>query len=246
MARIVQRSRLHGRLRLVLAVNDFVERLRAFEHRCQAAAKDIRCPVHLSLGQEQAAAQLAGVLTADDWLFSTHRNHAHYLAKGGSEQRLWDEIMGLESGVNGGFAGSQCFSDLSINFHSTAIVGGLVAAAAGVALALQLSKSTAIAVCCIGDAVPEQGVFWETLNFADLRGLPLLFVMENNGYSVHVPLNERQAGSMAERALAFGLAYVQEDVPAAVREVRTMGRPALVEVMCTRDCSHIIGMGDFR
>src|SRR4051812_46570898 len=139
------------------------ERVRQFEKRLQAAMPKIMCPVHLSLGHERVAADLHASLRREDWLFSTHRNHHHYLAKGGSEQKLWDEIMGLPAGLNGGFAGSQGISDPSINFHASAIVGGLVGVATGTAYALKLNGSSAIVVCCIGDAGTEQGVFWESL-----------------------------------------------------------------------------------
>jgi len=91
----------------------FVNQLRAFELRCQKHMAEFKCPVHLCLGQEHVPDILFQMLRKEDWLFSTHRNHGHYLAKGGSEEKLWDELMGLESGVNKGWAGSQCFRDRS-------------------------------------------------------------------------------------------------------------------------------------
>jgi TPP-dependent pyruvate/acetoin dehydrogenase alpha subunit len=99
---------------------EFTERLIEFERRLQADMQNIFCPTHLCLGQEKVPAALYRSLQKDDWLFSTHRAHGHYLAKGGSEQALWDEIHGLESGINGGFAGSQGFSDPALNFHCSA------------------------------------------------------------------------------------------------------------------------------
>ena len=140
---------------------DFIERVRAFEKRLQANMANIFCPVHLSLGHEEVAADLHQWMQPQDWLFSTHRNHHHYLAKGGDEQKLWDEIMGLESGLNGGFAGSQGISDASINFHASAIVGGLVGVATGTAYALKMDGSKAIAICVVGDGGTEADVFWE-------------------------------------------------------------------------------------
>jgi len=177
----------------------FKDRLRAFELKCQAHMSEFKCPVHLCLGQEDVPAALHDLLKPEDWLFSTHRNHGHYLAKGGSEQKLLDEIMGLESGVNGGWAGSQCYSDPSINFHATAMVGGLVGVAVGAALALKKQKRAGVVVCCIGDGATEQGVFWESLNAAELWKLPILFVCENNGYSVHAEIDERQARKIWRR-----------------------------------------------
>ncbi|HEY4697763.1 MAG TPA: thiamine pyrophosphate-dependent enzyme, partial [Gallionella sp.] len=139
----------------------FIQRVRQFEHRLLANMKDIFVPVHLSLGQEWVAADIHEYIRKEDFLFSTHRNHADYFAKGGSEQKLWDEIMGLESGVNAGFSGSQGISDSSINFHASAIVGGLVGVATGTAYALKMDGSKAIAVCVVGDGGTEAGVFWE-------------------------------------------------------------------------------------
>jgi pyruvate dehydrogenase E1 component alpha subunit len=171
----------------------FSKRLRAFEHRILQNLDKIRCPVHLSLGSEDISEALHACVRKDDWVFSTHRNHSHYLAKGGSEDRLWDEICGLESGINGGLAGSQCFSDPSINFHASSIVGGSIGIAVGTALALRGSGN--IVFCCFGDAATEQGVFWESLNFSVLKKLPITFICENNGLSINVPIQERQADS---------------------------------------------------
>lgn len=216
----------------------FTERLVAFERRLQANMRQIMCPVHLSLGHEEVAAELHECLSPGDWLFSTHRNHHHYLAKGGSEQKLWDEIMGLESGLNQGFAGSQSISDTSINFHSSAIVGGLVGVATGTAYALKLNNSRSIVVCCIGDAGTEQGVFWESINFAALHRLPIAYICENNGMSVDSRIEERQATPIPQRVQAFGIAshrYVQD----AVNTTREFGWPTFCEIKVKLQCAHL-------
>ncbi len=214
-----------------------IERIRQFEKRLQAAMPQIMCPVHLSLGHERVAVELAEHLTPEDWLFSTHRNHHHYLAKGGDEQKLWDEIMGLESGINGGFAGSQSISDPSINFHSSAIVGGLVGVATGTAYALKLNRSKAIVVCCIGDAGTEQGVFWESLNFAALHSLPIAYICENNRMSVDAKIEERQATPITQRVQAFGIA-ARLSVGTALRSA-SMGIPSFHEAHVTLECAHL-------
>lgn len=215
----------------------FAERVRQFERRLQANMKDIFVPVHLSLGQEYVAADLWEWMEWDDWLFSTHRNHHHYLAKGGSEQKLWDEIMGKESGVNQGFSGSQGISDKSINFHASAIVGGLVGTAVGCAYALKMDKRPGIAICCVGDAGTEAGVFWESLNFAALHKLPIAFIVENNGMSVDSPIADRQATPLAPRVEAFGI-DVRRTVAAAIMSARN-NRPAFYEARVKLDCHHI-------
>jgi len=206
---------------------------------------EFRCAVHLCLGQEDVPEVLADGLRPADWLFSTHRSHGHYLAKGGDPARLIAEIEGREEGINGGFSGSQSFADPALRFHSTAIVGGLITAAAGVALALKLRGEKAISVCCLGDAATEQGAFWEALNFVALHALPLLFVCENNGLSVHAPVAARQSAALIPRIQPFGL-RVLKGVDGLRTALRFRDLPAFVEVPCERACSHVSAMEDLR
>jgi pyruvate dehydrogenase E1 component alpha subunit len=197
--------------------------------------KDIYVPVHLCLGQEEVAADLYEHMKPQDWLFSHHRNHGHYLAKGGSEQKLWDEIHGLESGVNQGFSGSQGISDKSINFHASAIVGGLVGVATGAAYALK--ESNAVVICVVGDAGTEAGVFWESLNFAALHKLPIAYICENNGMSVDSPISERQATPLGPRVAAFGI-DIRRHIAAAIMSARC-NRPSFYEAKVNLECDHI-------
>jgi pyruvate dehydrogenase E1 component alpha subunit len=219
-------------------MREIEKRIRAFEERLQKNMLKVFCPVHLSLGHEGVAGDLSEVMLPQDWLFSTHRNHHHYLAKGGSEEKLWDEIMGLESGLNAGFAGSQAIVDPSINFHSSAILGGLIGVATGTAYALKLDKTNAISICCIGDAGTEQGVFWESLNFSALHSLPVVYVCENNGKSVDALIEERQAMPISSRVEAFGIA-VFNDVQKAIAFTRTQRKPSFCEVKLQLECAHI-------
>src|SRR3990167_8083454 len=215
----------------------FAERVRQFEKRLLADMPNIYVPVHLCLGQESVAADIHDHIRKDDFLFSTHRNHGDYLAKGGSEQSLWDEIHGLESGVNQGFAGSQGISDASINFFSSAIVGALVGVATGTAYALKLDGSKAIAVCVVGDGGTEAGVMWGSLNFAALHKLPIAFIVENNGMSVDSPIHERQATPLVPRAAAFGL-KISGNVQGALTMARDH-RPSFYEAKVKLECEHI-------
>lgn len=214
---------------------DFIERVRNFELRLQGDMKNIFCPTHLSLGHESVAADLREYLRPQDWLFSNHRNHHHYLAKGGSEEALWDEIHGLETGLNGGFSGSQGISDESINFHASAIVGGLVGVAAGTAYALK--GTGAIAVCVVGDGGTEGGVFWESLNFCALYKLPIAFICENNRKSVDAHISERQATPISPRVFAFGV-DVRRTVAAAIMSARAC-RPSFYEAKVNLECDHL-------
>lgn len=223
----------------------FTARLRAFELELRGRMPEFLVPVHLCLGQEEVPAALHECLEPQDWLYSTHRNHGHYLAKGGSEQKLLDEIAGLESGVNHGWAGSQCFSDPSINFHASAVVGGLFGVAVGTALAFKLDRRDAAVVCCFGDGATEQGVFWESVNFAALHRLPIAFICENNDYSVHTRQDERQARPLQPRVEAFGIVCADR-VSDAVAIARGNGGASFYEHFCEREANHVGEMPDYR
>jgi TPP-dependent pyruvate/acetoin dehydrogenase alpha subunit len=225
---------------------EFIEALRAFELTLQEHMAEFRCAVHLCLGQEAVPGALHAGLRKTDWLFSTHRSHGHYLAKGGSPKRLMAEILGHQEGINGGFSGSQSFCDASINFHSTAIVGGLISAAVGAALAIKMTGEDALVVCCVGDGATEQGVFWESLNFAALHTLPVIFVCENNGLSVHAPIHARQAAPLLHKVRAFGVQTWQGVAPLRHLLTERKRLPAFVEVECSRDCAHVSAMEDLR
>ena len=145
--------------------------------------------------------------------------------------------MGLESGLNQGFSGSQGISDKSINFHASAIVGGLVGVATGTAYALKMDKSPAIAVCVIGDGGTEAGVFWESLNFAALHKLPIAFICENNGMSVDSPIQDRQATPLIPKVASFGV-RISGTVRGAF-ELARRGEPSFFEAKVKLLCDHI-------
>jgi pyruvate dehydrogenase E1 component alpha subunit len=154
---------------------------------------EMRCPTHLSTGQEGIAAGVCQALLKDDYVLSTHRSHAHYLAKGGDLNKMIAEIYGKESGCSKGRGGSMHLIDKNVGFMgSTSIVGGTIPLAAGLALSSQLKKESKIACVFFGDAATEEGVFFETINFAAVKNLPILFICENNLYSVYSPLECRQ------------------------------------------------------
>ena len=153
----------------------------------------MRCPTHLSIGQEAVAAGVCLALNRSDQVFGTHRSHAHYIAKGGDIKAMIAEIYGKATGCSSGKGGSMHLVDLTVGFvGSTSIVGNTIPMGAGAALANQLHRNGK--VCCVffGDAAVEEGVFHESANFAVLKKLPVLFVCENNLYSVYSPLSVRQ------------------------------------------------------
>jgi TPP-dependent pyruvate/acetoin dehydrogenase alpha subunit len=165
--------------------------------------QEMRCPVHLSIGQEAVAVGVCAHLTKTDYVMSTHRAHAHYLAKGGDLRAMLAEIYGKATGCSRGKGGSQHIVDLDAGFMgSTPIVGGIIPITVGTALGTAMKGETRISVCFIGDAATEEGVFTESLNFASLKKLPVIFVSENNFFSVYSPLSVRQPAQRNNIAIA--------------------------------------------
>ena len=148
------------------------------------ASRRIRGPVHLSIGQEAAAVGVLHACGQSDVCVSTHRNHAHYLAKGGSLTGMVDELFGLDTGCCRGYGGSMHLMDLSANLIlSSAILAGSIPIASGIAFALKNEGTDRVCIGFLGDGATDEGVFFETLNLAALMKLPLLFVVENNAKS---------------------------------------------------------------
>jgi len=142
----------------------------------------MRCPVHLSIGQEAIAVGVCHYLKAEDSVFSTHRCHAHYLAKKGSLERMALELHGKIGGCMDGRGGSMHLMDKSVNVMSIPIVASAIPLAVGAALANKMDGNGNVVVCFFGDAAVEEGIFAETMNFASLMQLPIIFVCEDNSY----------------------------------------------------------------
>lgn len=155
--------------------------------------QEMRTPIHLSLGQESAAVGVCAVLPKNSLMVSTHRSHAHYLAKGGNLKRMIAELYGKSAGCSGGAGGSMHLVDWSCGFSgSTSIVGGTIPVGVGLAFADKLRGSNRITAVMIGDAAIEEGVFHESANFASLHQLNVLFVVEDNDRSCYTTKAERQ------------------------------------------------------
>lgn len=192
-----------------VALHAFMTRLRLCEEALAAEyhpADEMRCPVHFCVGQEAVPAALSLLLENDDYLFSHHRSHGYYLAKGAPMDALFAELYGKVTGANSGLAGSQDISYPAKNFYSGAILAGAVAISAGAALGLQLQGKRHVAVCGFGESATDEGIFWEAVNYAAVGKLPVVFVCENNNYSVFSPQLKRQAlDNLSERVAAFGV-----------------------------------------
>ncbi len=170
--------------------------------------QEMRCPTHLSIGQELVPSIYAQFITKEDYAVSTHRAHAHYLAKGGNLKAMLAEIYGKKTGCSHGMGGSMHLIDKSVGFMgSTAIVGGTIPIGVGLGLSIQIKNEEKISTVFLGDGATEEGVFYESLNFTALKSLPVLFICENNLYSVYTKLEDRQPKNrkIHQLALAIGI-----------------------------------------
>ena len=166
----------------------------------------MRCPTHLSIGQEAIAAAVGKVLRHDDFAVSGHRAHAHYLGKGGNLPAMIAELYGKATGCSRGRGGSMHLIDLAVGFEcSTAIVANSIPVGVGLALAAKLKKTGQISCIFFGDGAVEEGVFYESVNFAAVKKLSVLFLCENNLYSVYSPLHVRQPPGRKIHEMVRGL-----------------------------------------
>lgn len=214
--------------------------------------QEIRTPTHLGSGQEAVAVGVCSVLEDGDTAVSHHRCHNHYLAKGGDVYRLFAELYGRADGCSGGRGGSVHLTDQSVGFLATsAIVGQMVAVAVGNALSMKMDRSKNVAVTFFGDATCEEGVFYESLNFAAIQNLSVLFVCENNLYSTESSLDVRRAKgtTFTSRAKSMGVdakcidgndvAAVSKISIEAIEKMRNGGGPFFLECETYRHREHV-------
>jgi len=203
-----------GKERALKAYRDML-RIRMVEEAIAEhySEQEMRCPVHLSVGQEAAAVGVCSALTDADRAYSTHRCHSHYLAKGGPLKPMLAEIYGKVDGCLGGRGGSMHLTSPEHGMMlSVPIVGSSIPLAVGSALADTLDGKKNVSVAFFGDAAVEEGIWHESANFASLRRLPVLFVCENNLYSVYTPLGQRQPNRpLTHLAEAHGMAVAHAD-----------------------------------
>lgn len=175
---------------------------------------DMRCPTHFSIGQEAVAAGICAHARPSDYAISAHRSHAHYLNKGGDMRAMFAELYGKETGCASGKGGSMHLIDLGVRFMGCVpIVGSTIPIGVGTAFGAKLQNDDAITLVFFGDGASECGVFHESLNFAAMHKLRVLFVCENNLYSVNTPLHERQPQGRAivDLAVSHGMPALQVD-----------------------------------
>lgn len=211
----------------------------------------IRCPVHLYSGQEAVAVGISAYLNDNDIYFGNHRSHGHYLAKGGDLYKMVAEIYCKEDGCAKGRGGSMHIVDPSVGMLGAApIVGGTISLTLGAALALKLRKKKNLAVAFFGDGAMGEGVLVESINFAAVKNLPIIFVCENNLYSTHLPLREiRPVTPIARIGNAYGIPSFRVDgndltktlavSKKAVELCRTGKGPVFIEFLTYRMRGHV-------
>jgi pyruvate dehydrogenase E1 component alpha subunit len=212
---------------------------------------DVKCPCHLCSGQEAIATGVCAALDEKDYIFGNHRSHGHYLAKGGEMQALVAEIYGKETGCSRGRGGSMhVIAPEKGMLGATPIVGGTIPLAVGTALASKIRNDNRVTVSFFGDGASGEGVLYESLNFASLKKLPVIFACENNFYSTHMPIKEcRLKDKVFEIALPFciksyhvdgnDVLQVYEITKNAVDLCRNRKGPVFIEFLTYRLRGHV-------
>ncbi len=228
-------------------------RVRVVEERIAAlyGEQEMRCPVHLSVGQEGVAAGVSAALAPEDYVLSGHRAHAHYIARGGNLRAMLAELYGRVTGCCEGKGGSMHLVDPSVGFiGAVPIVGSTIPIAVGTALASRMRGEKRVTIAYFGEGATEEGVYHEAMNYAVLRKLPVVFICENNFFSVYSPLSVRQPEGREVYRLAAGYGLetwkgdgndavaVQERAAAAVDKARAGGGPTFLELVTYRWREH--------
>ena len=219
----------------------------------------VRGPLHLSTGQEAVAAGVCHALTKEDMLTSTHRGHGHTLAKGADPTKMMCELFGRATGYNKGKGGSMHIADFSVGMlGANGVVAAGIPIATGAAHALKIQKKPYLVACFFGDGATNRGPFLEGLNWAQVYGLPVLFICEDNRISATTPTKTMSAGEGAfARAKSFGIPAVQvdgNDVMAVheaaakmTAEIRTKGGPRFIHAVTYRFKGHVsVDPGTYR
>lgn len=217
----------------------------------KASKRLFSTPIHLGIGQEAVAVGVSKSLRKSDYIFGNHRSHAHYLAAGGSVFQLFAEVLGKAAGCSAGKGGSMHITSPDNGFiGSMPIVAGTIPIALGGALTCKFSKDNNISVSYFGDGAAEEGVFHETLNLASIMELPILFVCENNLFSSHLHISERQPNREISRfAKANKINYVsvdgnnltevQKQSSRMISEIRQTKKPGFIEAFTYRLYGHV-------
>jgi pyruvate dehydrogenase E1 component alpha subunit len=237
--------------RVLIELFERMARIRAFESRIQELFRRGSLPgfVHLYVGEEAVAVGVCSVLSTSDRITSTHRGHGHLIAKGADVGLMMAELLGRRDGYCKGKGGSMHIVDYGLGIlGANGIVGGGIPIATGAGLADQVLGRDEVTVCFFGDGAANQGVLLEALNLSAIWKLPVIYVCENNHYTEWMRTEDITAGSIAERASAFGVNNATVDgndvlavraaAQAAVDRARRGEGPTLIEARTYRQLAH--------
>lgn len=218
----------------------------------------IQSPVHLSIGQEAVAVGTCHSLKIPDLLFCSYRSHAFYLAKGGDLQQMFAELYGKVTGCGGGKAGSMHLAAPDVGLMgSSAVVASTIPHAVGAALAAKRRGTDQVTVAAFGDGATDEGGYHESLNFASLHQLPVIFLCENNGLAVHSKMEARQSYKISEHAKTYGIPVtrikegfdalkIYEVFSGLVANCRKNRTPLFIEIKTFRYKEHVGINDDFQ
>jgi pyruvate dehydrogenase E1 component alpha subunit len=229
--------------------------IRRFEEKVEERfrAGDLAGFLHVAIGQEAIAVGVCGVLEGADVIASTHRAHAHALAKGTHPNELMAELYGKVEGCSRGYGGSMHLYDVERgNIGANAVVGGGLPAITGSALSFKLRGEPRVAVAFFGDGATNIGTFHESLNLAQLWTVPAVFVCENNGYAESTPAwQQLPIEDLSKRAVAYGMHTIVVDgqdveevykaAQRAVRHAREGKGPVFLLANTYRLTGHYVG-----
>jgi pyruvate dehydrogenase E1 component alpha subunit len=230
-------------------------RIRNFEIMAEKLFLEGELPgfIHLYIGEESIATGVIANLRKDDFITSTHRGHGHMIAKGADVNRMMAELYGRTTGYCKGKGGSMHIADFSIGvLGANGVVGGGLPIAVGAGLGVKMKKTDQVAVAFFGDGASNTGAFHESLNFASVYKLPIVFVVENNQFASTVHTKDTTSvENISDRAVGYGipgitidgndLLTVYETAKEMIKRAREGGGPSLLEVKTYRIKGHFVG-----
>ena len=230
-------------------------RIRNFELMAEKLFLEGELPgfIHLYIGEESIATGVIANLRKDDFITSTHRGHGHMIAKGADINRMMAELYGRTTGCCKGKGGSMHIADFSIGvLGANGVVGGGLPIAVGAGLGVKMKKTDQVAVAFFGDGASNTGAFHESLNFASVYKLPIIFVVENNQFASTVRTKDTTSvENISDRAVGYGIPgmtidgndviTVYETAKEVIKRAREGGGPSLLEVKTYRIKGHFVG-----